>query len=218
MFRLSDINPHPRMEELASKGYWVAMASRYLEDGKYSKTVEVCKENIPQYPNLLSAHLIYAKALYLAGQMESAAEQFYYALSLDADNLVALKYLGDIKFATNDKIGAMAHYQKILEIDPDCHALFTPLAPPKKEVTRTISLKRSAEISPAISTSNNLRKIHFYTETIGDLYFAQGYSKMAAEVYRILEDKNHNPRLKEKLKKAQEKIKEKEHHYVKKQN
>ena len=60
------------------------------------------------------------------------------------------------------------------------------------------------------------RDIPFYTETVADLYLAQGYPRLAADVYRNLSSVGQNPRLSEKLARAEEKIKQKESFHVKK--
>ncbi|MBU0982891.1 MAG: hypothetical protein KKA42_03410, partial [candidate division Zixibacteria bacterium] len=59
--------------------------------------------------------------------------------------------------------------------------------------------------------STNRRSIPFFTETMGDLYLAQGHSRLAAEVFRHLIDQNDNPRLADKLMQAEGKTKEREH-------
>jgi len=194
---------------LAEKGYWPAVAARYVTERKYSKAVEICLENLPQDYGLLSGHLIYGTALYLAGQVEPATEQFYQALALDPDNVVALKYLGDIKFDAGDEFSALAHYQRVLEIDPNCRGLRCELLVQRSETTRTITITRGAE-TELKKPVRMLRNIPFYTETMADLYLAQGHSRLAAEVYDYLNQNNDNPLLKDKLARARDKIKEKE--------
>ena len=118
MFHRSNRDSQSEHETLHSRGYWPTLAGRYLQEGKYSKAVETCKEYLAEAPELLSGRLIYARALYHAGQIDSAAEQFYYVLALDPDNLAALKYLGDIQYAAGQEVAAMASYQRVLELDP----------------------------------------------------------------------------------------------------
>ncbi|MFZ5980824.1 MAG: hypothetical protein ACOYVF_09355 [Candidatus Zixiibacteriota bacterium] len=195
--------------DLADKGYWPAVAARCLAEGKYSRAVEICLENLPRDYNLLSGHLIYGTALYLAGQIEPATEQFYQALALDPDNIVALKYLGDIKFKAGDEFSALAHYQRVLEIDPDCQGLRCALVTQHHETTRTITITRGSE-TEVRKPARMLRNIPFYTETMADLYLAQGHTRLAAEVYEYLNRLSDNPRLKDKLARVRENEKEKE--------
>ncbi|MBN1211649.1 MAG: tetratricopeptide repeat protein [candidate division Zixibacteria bacterium] len=194
---------------LSEKGYWPARAARFVSEGLYSRAVEVCLEKLPDDSELISGHLIYAVALYKAGQTESAAEQFYEVLSRDPDNLVALKYLGDIKYATGDVFAALADYNRILEIDPGCRGLKCELSFKNRETTRSITITRGEEIGEP-SPSRSLRDIPFYTETLADLYLAQGHARLAAEVYDYLSKIGDNPRLQNKLSQARNKVKDKE--------
>ncbi len=202
--------PHTFTESLAADGYWPALAERYLCEGKLSETVRLCKENLAEYPCLISGRLILARALYQAGQIDSAGDEFHRVLALDPDNIVALRYLGDIKFSAGDEFAAMADYRRILEIDPHCHGLKAPLRKPDTTTTRTVKLKRSGEHHDR-TAAGTLREIPFYTETMGDLYLAQGYPRLAAEVFRHLDGRSDNPRLAEKLARAEGKAREKEH-------
>lgn len=196
-------------EQLVAEGYWVARAARFLDKGKYSEAVRLCKDHLEEEPDLTGGRLIYARALHLAGQMESAAEQFYRVLSRDPENIVALKYLGDIRFAEGDEPSAMANYRRVLEIDPHCRGLKSDLETRPGATTRTITLKRSEE-APFRERPGSVRDIPFYTETMADLYMNQGYPRLAAEVFRHLLERNENPRLSEKLAEAEGKIHRKE--------
>ncbi|MBD3331921.1 tetratricopeptide repeat protein [candidate division GN15 bacterium] len=192
---------------LASRAYWPARAAQYLAEGRYSRAVEVCKENLRDNPNLVSARLILARALYHAGQHESATEQFYRVMTLDPDNLIALKYLGDIKFAAGDELGAMAMYQRIQQLDPHGNGLCSKIRKDRQEKTKTITLPRPPEQT---AERKPLRQVYFYTETLGDLYLKQGYPRLAAEVFEHLCRTTENPRLREKLQQSQQKVREKE--------
>jgi tetratricopeptide (TPR) repeat protein len=192
---------------LAAQGYWPAQAAQFLIEGRFSRAVELCKEHLYQQPSLISGRLVYAQALYLAGQLQSAAEEFYQVLALDTDNVVALKGLGDIRFDEGDEITAFAHYQRVIEIDPLCCGLRSSVRSHRKETTRTITIARPGESLTQRKTA--LRDIYFYTETVGDLYLAQGHHRLAAEVFRTLAERSQNPRLREKLSKAEQTVKEK---------
>ena len=210
MFHQPSIEKADLVHELSAKGYRPAQAAKYLAEGKYSRAVEICKEHLREDPQSISGRLIYALSLHGAGQTESAAEQFYHVLSVDPDNLVALKHLGDIKFAEGDDIAAMANYTRILEIDPHCRGLRSDLKMTQRQATRTITLSRQAESSAEKAATPPRWKIPFCTETIGDLYLAQGHPRLAAEVFRTLNERNQTSRLAEKLAQAERRLKEKE--------
>jgi len=152
MFERFQSDGETSAEHLVASGYWPARAAQFLADGTWSRVVEICKESLDEEPGCCSGRLIYARALYHAGQVESATEQFYRVLALDAENIVALKYLGDIKFTEHDEPAALAHYRRVLEIDPYCHALRSPIKSSRPETTRTITLTRGTPRLSAICT------------------------------------------------------------------
>jgi len=193
---------------LAARGYWPARAARAIADGKYSQAVEICREYVPENPGLISGRLMYGRALQSSGQLERAEEQFHFVLAADPDNLVALKCLADIRFAAGDELTAMANYGRILEIDPFCRGLRNELADRSRETTRTISIKRGSEAKKQVDQVT-LRALPFVTETVGDLYLAQGHPRLAAEVFRALTINSNDPRLLQKLEQAEGRIKEK---------
>lgn len=196
-------------EQLSSMGYWPARADRWLSEGKHARVVELCRQNLTTEPTCLAGRLLLARALQAAGQTDSALEEYYRVLGDDPDNVVALKQMADIRFAAHDEMGAMADYQRILEIDPLCKGLQCPLLAPKEETIRTITLMRGEETIPPESATL-ARRIPFYTETLADLYLEQGHPRLAATVYRRLMEHNRNPRLLEKLATAERFSKDKE--------
>jgi tetratricopeptide (TPR) repeat protein len=196
-------------DQLASQGYWVAVACKRLEQGKFSEAVGICRDNMDHEPQLLSGRLVCARALFQSGQMDSAASQFRRVLASDPDNVVALKYLGDIAFGSGDLVSAMANYGRVLEIDPLSRGLKSEVRRRSQATTRTITLARRSEPKPD-ADAENLREIPFYTETIGDIYLAQGYPRLAARVFRQLSEQGGSPRIAEKLIVSESKIKEKD--------
>ena len=203
--RTSDLSETDR---LADQGYWVAIAARRLREGKYSEVVRLCGENLEADMTPLSARLIYAQALYRSGQIESATEQFHRVLSLDPENLVALKCLGDINHASGDDFAAMANYGRVMDIDPYCRGLKSEITQARARTTRTITLLGRSETRT--EPQDQLREIPFITETIGDLYLDQGHPRLAARVFRKLAESGSSPRIAEKLALAESKIKEKD--------
>ena len=200
--------------ELASKGYWPALAMEYFKEHKYSRAIELCMMRLKDYPDVLSGRIVYARALYHAGQYETSGEQFYKILQHDPQNLVALKYLGDLKFRDGEEATAFSYYSKIIEIDPESNALVSPVDPDKKgnmETTRTLTIRK--KIKNAEKTEKNeekmipLREMPFKTETLGDLLLKQGHPRLALKIFRDLAEKTETPGLREKIERTQQTIK-----------
>ncbi|MFQ5499623.1 MAG: tetratricopeptide repeat protein [Candidatus Zixiibacteriota bacterium] len=209
MFELEQTVDANCVERLTSQGYWPACAATALKEGKYSRVVEICREHLPSNPRVLSARLLYARALYLTHQLDVAAEQFRQVLSIDPDNLSALKTLGDIHFAQQDEAAAIANYQRAQQLDPYWTGLKSDLAAPTREETTTLTLKHRSEPGQRSVHANRGHKIQFHTETMGDLYLSQGHPRLAVEVYRTVGHTDQNPRLAEKLRQAEKQISEK---------
>ncbi|RME24125.1 MAG: hypothetical protein D6800_09050 [Candidatus Zixiibacteriota bacterium] len=187
---------------LAEQGYPPAQAAEAVSAGKHAEAISLCRSWLENHPDAVTARLVYATALFRTDQKESAAEELRRVLADDPENIKALKLLSDIEFSAGNEFVAMNGYQRILEIDPDCGGLSTPLTSRPREQTHTITLRRTAEdTSPAPKTPTN--RIFFYTETMGDLYLKQGHPRLAAEVFRTLVSTNPHPRLQEKLARAE---------------
>ncbi|UCD93544.1 MAG: tetratricopeptide repeat protein [Candidatus Zixiibacteriota bacterium] len=202
--------------ELSSKGYWPATAMEYLRKREYSKAVELCTIRLKDYPDLVSGRVVLARALYHSGQSESAEQEFYRVLRRDPDNLVALKYLGDLKFGQGDEATAFSYYMKVLEIDPQTGGLASLLEQEEAQKTHVLTLKRGQE--KETSKIGRLREIPFKTETMGDLLLKQGHSRLALEIFRELADESQDQRLVEKYEKTRQSLNMKEKNDVSKSN
>ena len=208
--------------------FWPRQAEEYLEQGEYSKAIELCEKNIGSDPNLLSAKMIYALALVGKNRTADATEQLFQVLSLDPDNLAALKLLGDIQFKQDDFVSSMASYGRILEIDPDCRGLKCQYTPMENEMPEVVILERGPEpevevevteaealpvsepVPMPVVAKTYLVDRPFRTETVGDIYLKQGQLKEALEIFRELAVGGQDSRLDEKLALAEKMAAQKE--------
>lgn len=205
--------------ELEGSGYWPAVAMKLVEKEEYVSAVQVCRQRLGDPFIPVSGRAAYGLALYCAGQFEAASGQFREILERDPNHLLALKYLGDIAYVSGDEWTALAYYQRVFEIDPECRGLYSriPKAGPR-ETTRTISLIRPVGETSAsdgrttgiLSRERVRRSAILVSETVGDLYLSQGHARQAAEVYQKLHDQQPTPQLADKLIRALEKVSERE--------
>lgn len=194
---------------LAQKGYWPAVAGKYLDEGECAKAVDLCLRMLETDPRNVSGRTILARSLFLTGQFESARDHFMQILRWDAANLTALKYLGDILYHDGEKAAALTYYRRVLEIDPYCQGLSCQLESADRPSVRQLTIRRQGE-SMSNARPSPLREPAFITETIGDIYREQGYLQLAREVYRRLLDSRENSRITEKLRETEEKLSKKE--------
>lgn len=66
----------------------------------------------------MNGHVVYGQALYDAGRHDDAETTFQTALTLDPENLIALRHLGDIAKSKHDTPKAIEWYQRVLDADP----------------------------------------------------------------------------------------------------
>jgi len=113
-----------RIDELRKKfdenprRYFAPLANEYRKLGDFEQAIFICQEFLPQQPGHMSGHIVYGQALFEAGRHDEARSVFETALSLDPENLIALRHLGDIARARGDMETARAWYRRVLESDP----------------------------------------------------------------------------------------------------
>jgi len=113
-----------RIDELRKKfdenprRFFAPLANEYRKAGDFEQAVFICQEYLPQQPGHMSGHIVYGQTLFDMGRDEEAKAVFETALTLDPENLIALKHLGDIARQADDLEGARSWYQRVLEADP----------------------------------------------------------------------------------------------------
>lgn len=113
-----------RIDELRKKfeenprRYFAPLANEYRKAGQIDQAIAICREYLPQQPGHMSGHIVYGQALYEARLFEESKGVFETALSLDPENLIALRHLGDIALLIGDSDAARTWYRRVLEADP----------------------------------------------------------------------------------------------------
>ena len=107
-----------RIDELRKKfeenprRYFAPLANEYRKAGDVDQAISICREYLPQQPGHMSGHIVFGQALYEARQFEEAKTVFETALSLDPENLIALRHLGDIALIIGDTDSARGWYRR----------------------------------------------------------------------------------------------------------
>src|SRR5262252_10399948 len=113
-----------RIDELRKKfdenprRYFAPLANEYRKSGDPEQAIFICQEYLPQQPGHMSGHIVYGQALFELSRFDESRAVFEAALSLDPENLIALRHLGDIARQAGDTNGARVWYQRVLEADP----------------------------------------------------------------------------------------------------
>ena len=113
-----------RIDELKRKfdenprRYFAPLANEFRKSGDLDQAILICQEFLPQQPGHMSGHIVYGQALYETDRIDEARGVFETALSLDPENLIALRHLGDIAARQGDSTSARRWYERVLEADP----------------------------------------------------------------------------------------------------
>jgi hypothetical protein len=97
--------------------YFVALAGAWREAGEIGRAEEILRENLKRFPGL-SAHVLLGRCLADRGAFQEAANEFHYVLSIDAQNLIALRTLAEMAAAGGRRAEAEKWYNELLAVDP----------------------------------------------------------------------------------------------------
>lgn len=97
--------------------YFVALAGAWREAGEIGRAEEILRENLKRFPGL-SAHVLLGRCLADRGAFQEAANEFHYVLSIDAQNLIALRTLAEMSAANGRRAEAERWYNELLAVDP----------------------------------------------------------------------------------------------------
>ncbi len=177
-----------RFDEAPDSRLFAPLADAYRKNGNLDKAIEICEEGLSRHPDYISARIIMGKCFYDKGASERAKTEFEKATELDSENMVALKFLGDIYLAEDDRERASDYYQKLLAIDPSNQEIKKLNAEISEDFTpRSIDLEDQGNIAETETSSEPA------TMTLAGIYAAQGYYAKAKNIYEsILEEEPGN--------------------------
>ena len=98
--------------------WFAALADSYRKVGDLDLALEVVRGGLEKRPNYASGHIVLGRCLLDKQVPEEAALSFEQVLELDAENIIALKSLGDIAEQKSDFTGAKQWLTRLLDIDP----------------------------------------------------------------------------------------------------
>ena len=122
---------YDRLRELQEKyeenprRYFAPLANEYRKGGQLKRAIEMCRTQLAQMPGHMSGQIVYGQSLYEAGEFDEARKVFERALSLDPENLIALRSLGDMSLQAGNTSEARSWYTRLLDADPKDTAVIT---------------------------------------------------------------------------------------------
>jgi tetratricopeptide (TPR) repeat protein len=119
------MSPAPaRVDELKKRyeenprRFFAPLANEYRKAGDLEAAIDLCRMHLEEQPGHLSGHIVFGQALFESARPDEAKKAFEAALTLDPENLIALRHLGDIARAEGDAPAATLWYQRVLDADP----------------------------------------------------------------------------------------------------
>src|SRR6267378_1245479 len=115
---------YDRLRELQEKfdenprRYFAPLANEYRKGGQPKRAIEICRSQLSQLPGHMSGQIVYGQALYETGEFDEARKVFERALTLDPENLIALRTLGDMSLQSGHSSEARRWYTRLLDADP----------------------------------------------------------------------------------------------------
>ncbi|MBD3179298.1 MAG: tetratricopeptide repeat protein [Candidatus Latescibacteria bacterium] len=193
-----------RFEEAPRSRLFAPVADMYRKTGDLDRAVEICNQGLEIYPDYVSARVILGKCFYDKGASERAKTEFERVLELDSENMVALKFLGDICLAEDRRDKAADYYRELLEIDPtndrirDIYEELTEEFDPPE-----IDLEKSESVESLVDENEPA------TMTLAGIYASQGYYQKAVDIYRsILAEQPENEEARKMLARVENKLSE----------
>jgi|GEM_PF-711759 len=143
---------------------FVQLADAYRKSSMMDEALDILNKGLQHHPDYALAHLILGKCYYDKRLYEQAKDSFKKTLSLDQQNIVALRMLAQTCATTKDEQGQIDAYKGLIAIDPfDAQA--------KEKLDQLEALHRSEPL---------------HTVAMAEEYEKQGDLKRALEIYEHL--------------------------------
>ena len=146
-----------RIDELRRKfdenprRYFAPLANEYRKAGDFDQAIFICQEYLPQQPGHMSGHIVFGQALFEAKRLPEARGVFETALSLDPENLIALRHLADISRDLGETTAALGWYERVLHADPrneEIAAIVAALGPAAAAAAAAPTAEAPAKAAP----------------------------------------------------------------------
>jgi tetratricopeptide (TPR) repeat protein len=98
--------------------YFAPLSDAYRKAGQVDRALELVRAGLEKHADYLSAHIVLGRCLLDKKDDEGAGQAFRRVLTLDSENIIALKSLAEIEERKGDLVQARQWLQQLLHIDP----------------------------------------------------------------------------------------------------
>lgn len=178
------------MAESMSRTFMVE-AKDLADAGQFGKAIEVLQQGLKAFPKMVSARVLLGEVYMTSGDFESAKVELEQVIKDMPDNFAAYRRLVLIYRDLKDTQAAAKACEAVLNVDPKDREmkdlLEELLAEGRKEKLQAASSALPAafateEPAPAMETEREETD----SETLAELYIAQGHCDKGLEIYRRL--------------------------------
>ncbi len=110
------------LEEIVAKdpasALYLELAARLMERGRLDEAIQLCEERRTRPGHGVGDHIVLGRAYLADGRLNEARAELDAALTLDRENVVALKALAGILSHQGDHDRAAGYYRAVCRIDP----------------------------------------------------------------------------------------------------
>lgn len=190
---------------------FIPIAEGYLKSGLVDEAIGVLKAGLQVYPKYLGARVSLGKAYLEKGLTKEALKEFEFVVKISPDNIYAHKKLISIYRNTGKIDEALKGCETLLLFNPKDKEIISLHEEILKEQEESSRPAEGDRILQQVRNETDLVPQHieekeegvveeFLTETMGDLFIAQGDIEKGLEIYRrLLERTPDNTSILEKI-------------------
>ena len=157
------------------------LADAYRMGGKFEEAIRVCREGLRHRPQYAGAYIVLGRAHHESGDLLAAREAFQRVTQFAPDNVLAYGFLGQIAEARNEIPEALEAYRMALALYPFDKQIRGAVARLQAQAAGDAQWA-----APPPVEARTVPKEPVASETLAELYTAQGLYERAAEVYERL--------------------------------
>lgn len=152
------------------------LADTYRKAGRLDDAIRVCGDGLAVHPTYVATRVVLARALMERGSLEEAEAEFLHVLAQSPENLVVVKFLGDICAKAGRGRQARDYYERALRLKPG--------DPEAQE--RLAALPTGEGPGASGPPEGRPERDPLASPTLAALYTAQGHTDIAKAIYSYL--------------------------------
>ena len=204
------------MAESASRAF-MTEAKELADAGQFGKAIEALQQGLKKFPKMVSARVLLGEIYWTSGDASLARAELEQVIKTSPDNFAAHRKLAMIYRAVGDRHAAAKACEAVLQANPKDREMkdlleeiaqesFKPAEEPKEKkataTKTTVRLSESPVTAPSSAVTDEDATLVLEmpaagaeteetdSETLAELYIAQGHRDKGLEVYRRLVEKD----------------------------